>query len=772
MSPRPAAERGPYVVGIGASSGALPALQVLLSSLPLEPGFACVIVVHLSPEHESHMAQLLQPHSRMPVQQVTTTTALEPNRVYVIPPNANLDTIDTHLRLTRLEERRIERAPIDHFLRTLAATHDGTAIGVILTGAGSDGSIGLRRIKECGGLAIAQDPQEAAYDSMPRSAIATGMVDLILPLSRIADEILQFCQTQPQLPLPGANDAIDVRDAAFVRQVLHELQNRADHDFNVYRAATLLRHLRRRMQLHHVVLFGAYLEILSHQPQEVEALTNDLVLTPTEFFRDSAVFLELERHIIPQIFARKNADRDRVRIWSIGCSTGEEAYSLAMLLLEERAHRGSHAQLQVFASDRSEKVLTVARDGLYPPEIATSVSSERLERFFTQQPGFYRVKRELRDTVLFASHNLFKDPPFGHIDLIVCQSLLSDLQPEVRLGLLHLFHYALEPEGVLLVGSDEDVNEPQLFAPLAQSARLLRKLGAREQLPALPSSMQPFGPAGIRGSFRIEPPAMSDIAVLHRSAMEPYALASVLIDSDNNVAHLSSNAARYLYIPGGELTQDLTQLVREPIRASLLEGLRSVGERKRTWKSEPLSVPTEAGWCRLVLRVERVATTKLILVIFDDRESSSLWPPGDALNTFTTLQTGLEHLGARLQGLFDTAQEGSARPRAEMQEASTELQAVLEELATSREELQAVNEELLLLDDENRRRLQELTQISNDLEHLLAATGIATLFLDEQLRIVRFTPAFGELLGLRATDVGRPVSDLTRLGLYAEFETD
>jgi two-component system, chemotaxis family, CheB/CheR fusion protein len=715
-----------YVVGIGASSGGLPALQALLGSVPPNPDFACVIVVHLSPEHESRLPGLLQAHTGMPVQQVTSTVPLERNRVYVIPPNANLDTIDTHLRLTQPEERRRERAPIDHFLSTLAATHGGTAIGVVLTGAGTDGSIGLRRIKECGGLTIAQDPHEAEFESMPRSAIATGMVDLVLPLSRMSEEILRFCVTRPLLPVPGEHDEVDAFSAAVLEEIQNELRKKTELDLSVYKRETLLKRLDRRMRLCHVTTLAAYLEILSHQRREAEALTKDLLLTPTEFFKDTELFLDIEQRIIPRIFDRKSLG-DRVRIWSIGCGTGEEAYSLAMLLVEESERRRCGVHLQVFASDAAERIVAMAREGIYPREIATSMPSPRLQRFFTQETGFFRVKREIRDLVLFASHSLFKDPPFGHIDLIVCRNLLSDLQPEVRQGVLNLFHYALEPDGLLLVGQHDEVDTPQLFEADGGPTRLFRRTAAPRHRPALPISMQPFGPGGIRGTA--EPVAHSEVATIYRSAIEPYLPPSVLIDGENDVVHFSASAARYVHIPGSELTHDLSQLVREPIRSQLVDGLRSLREGSKSWSSDPSYLPTEHGLRRVILRLELLASAGVTLVVFDD--SSPI-----------------------------TSQDTSAADSANT---------VLEELATSKEELEAVNQELLALDEENRKRVRELTQISTDLQHLLAATGIATLLLDRELRIVRFTPLLGELFALRLSDVGRPISELARLAHFGGF---
>lgn len=765
----------PYVVGIGASSGGLAALQVLLGTLPAKPGFACVVVMHLSPEHESHLPELLQQHTSMPVREVTGTVALERDHVFVIPPNANIDTIDTHLRLTPLEERRSDRAPIDHFLRTLAATHDGTAIGVILTGGGSDGSIGLRHIKECGGLAIAQDPQEAEFDGMPRSAIASGVVDLVLPLRSIPAAILGFCATRPRLP--DADDALESRDEGPFGQILSELLKRTGHDFRIYERATLLRRLRRRMRLRQVVTFGPYLELLARDPREAQALTNDLLMLPMEFFRDRATFQELEQRVIPAILASKTNEGGRLRAWTIGCSTGEEAYSLAMLLAEQATRQTPAPQIQVFATDLTEDSVESGRRGVFPREIAASVSAERLERFFSPQAGSFRVKREIRDTILFASHDLFKDPPFGHIDLIVCRALLSRLKREVRRGVLTLFHYALEPGGTLLIGPHDVIDTPELFEPEPGATLIFRKSGTLKRFPALPSYMQPFGPEGIRGTAHGPKEAARDeISMLHSSAIEPYTPPSVLIDAANTVVHFSSRAAKYVHIPGGELTRDLTRLVRDPIRLKLAEALRTVrAGGSRSWSSEPMAVPGEHGLRCIVLRVEQVAATGLVLVVFDDQGPASGNTASAAVaNTIASLEAEVEQLRGQLRAVLGSLPEGSgpAQMHVQVAGAADDLRSVVEELAQSRQELQSVNEELQTLDEENRRRVQELTQISTDLQYLLAATGIATLFLDRQLNILRFTPQLGELFGLRLTDIGRPVYDLSRLARYWEFATD
>ena len=724
----------------------------------------------------------------MLVQQVTETVAIEPNRVYVIPPNANLNAIDTHLRLSKLEERRIERAPIDHFLRTLATTHDSAAVGVILTGAGSDGALGLRQIKERGGLAIAQDPEEAEYDGMPRSAIATGMVDLVLPLREIPDGILRFCATRPRLPVPDGDDAIDALDEAIFEQILGELRQGTGHEFARYKRATVLKRIGRRMQLRHVDTLPAYLALLRTTPAEARALGDDLLVAVAEFFRESEVFDELEQTVLPQLFDRKGGAADRLRVWSVGCSTGEEAYSLAMLMLEQAADREPRPQLQVFASDLSDDMLGRAREGVYPQEVASTVSAERLERFFVEHGGHYVVSREVRDTVVFAAHDIFKDPPYAHLDLIVCRNLLRDLQPDVRRSVLALFHYALEPHGLLIVGPQDDIEEPGLFRCEPDTSRVCRRTSGPTQPLLLPASLHPFGRGAVPGLRRgagVDDTA--DIATVHWRALEPYAPASVLINERDEIVHYSPRAGSYMRVPGGELTYDAFRLLWRPLALRLGQLLDKARREKRGSTSRSIAVSTESGERRVVLRVEPLAPQDprgLMLVVIDEldyvAERAALHErfakdrPSLGI-AMSRLEADLARAYQQLRMLLEKQRGDSeevAATNEQLHTANTELRLILEELESSKEELQAVNEELCTLDRENRHRLVELTQISGDMQHLLESTGIATLFLDSELSIVRFTPQLGELFNIRQTDVGRPLADLKHALDYAELHED
>ena len=767
----PAAEIAPEfcVVGVGASAGGLEALRAFFSRMPAQPGFACVVVVHLSPEHESHLVQMLQPYTQMRVCQVVKTTALEPNHVYVIPPNANLNSIDTHLRLTQLEGRRIKRAPIDHFLRTLAETHCGRAIGVILSGAGSDGALGIRQIREHGGLTLAQDPREADYASMPQSAIATGTVDIILPVRDIAEEIHGYCTTQPWTAMRGRDDELAEDDASLLAKILGEVRLRTGQEFAMFRREMVLERVRRRMRLRHVSSLPAYFGVLKSQAEEPRALYNDLLLNVTEFFRDMGSYRTIER-VLREILDRKDEQDHRVRIWSIGCSTGEEAYSLAMLLLEHTAGRSDEPLLQVFASEVSCDVLQQAREGVYPQEIAASMSHDRLERFFVQESGRYRVRRELRDMVTFANHDLFKDPPYSHLDLIVCRNLLRDLQPDMRRGVLNLFYYALEPHGMLVVDARDEVELPELFTrDRTQPGLLRRKSGPRPDL-QLPTGLKSFARMSGERAGRPLIPERLDTPSLFRRAIARYTPPSALVDSANRVVHFSETASRYVRIPGGELTLNILELVPEAIRRRLSDGLQLARREQRSWESESFVALIDGAARRLRLRIDRVGssvvTSDLLLVVIDDAVEPSALPAADDPQMFDQvlkLEAELEAVQAQLTVVGRVP--GAASP-------AEQLRTAVEELESAREELQAVNEELISVNHENRYRLDTLAELSNDLQQLLESTGFAMVLLDRELRVVRFTPRAAHLLRLQESDVGRLLADLKPHLRYGQLVGD
>ena len=768
-------ERPPTIVGIGASAGGLLALKQFFAAVSRESGIAYVVVIHLASDRESHLADLLQPNSPIPVTQVTETTLLEPNRVYVIPPDHNLSAIDSHLRLTPLEERRQDRAPVDHFFRTLADSFDGHAVAVVLTGTGSDGAQGIRRIRERGGVVIAQDPAEAEFDGMPRSAIDSGVVDVVLPVAEIPKRILQLEESRARVRVPSDADRREAPDAEMVPRILTWIRMRTGHDFSRYKRSTVERRLERRMQLVGVEETSGYLDLLRGDTQETAALADDMLINVTSFFRDRAVFGYVEQHVIPALFENKGPGQ-RLRVWSVGSATGEEAYSLGMLLLEEAGRREQPPQIQIFASDLHERSLRQAREGLYPETIAADVSTDRLQRFFQEENGSYRVRKELRERVVFAPHNLLRDPPFSHLDLVACRNVLIYLQRDVQDEVLELFHYALHGEGYLLLGTAEMVDRSDLFRVESKEHHLYRRRnvsGALVHLPNLPLTVRNPGLPGAAASVpRVD--AAAGYGSLHQRMVERYAPPSLLVDSEYNVLHVSEHAGRYLQVSGGLPSNNVFKLVREELRTELHAALFLARERQKTSRSKPIAIRVNGETRNVVLRVsptEAQETQGLSLVLFD--EAGEAVPgndpePANDQAALRELDAELDMTRGRLQALveeFETSQEEMRASNEELQSANEELRSTMEELETSREELQSINEELQTVNQENRHKVEELSQLSSDLQNLLKVTDIATLFLDRALNISRATPRVTELFNIRHTDRGRPLSDLThRLG--------
>jgi two-component system, chemotaxis family, CheB/CheR fusion protein len=771
------------IVALGASAGGLAALKTFFAHVPENSNLAFVVVVHLLPDHKSLLAELLQPHVKMPVQQVNETVKLERNHVYVIPPNANLDSVDTHLRLSELEARRQERAPIDHFFRTLAKTHDGQAIGVILTGTGSDGTLGVREIKQAGGVCLVQDPVEAEHDGMPQSAIATGVVDLVLPLAKIPDAILRFVRTRPRVPAVQAEDQVEEDARQLLQRLFDQLRSRTGRDYSRYKRSTIIRRIERRMQLRQIEELSDYVELLRNEPKELLALSDDLLITVTSFFRDPEVFEKLEHGLIPSLFTGRNAE-DEIRVWTVGCATGEEAYSLAILLSEQAAKRDLPPRIQVFASDLHDHSLVKAREGFYPGDIETDVSAERLKRFFMKEDGGYRIRKELREMVVFAPHNLLADPPFSRLDLISCRNLLIYIQREVQRDIFALFHYALKPDGYLVLGTSETVDGSELFRVEDKPRCIYRKRnvqGPEPRLPVFPLSQTRLSRTKKQQQAGGEP---IPYAELHERMKEHYGMPSAMVAHDGQIVHLSDRAGRYLVNPGGEPTANIFKLVRNELQIELRTSLNAARTTGEPVDSMPVQVRFNGETGIVTLHVFPSADPHqhdFNLVMFEERRTIPLpeqvaSSSGESLsNDVRSSNSRVQELEAELQRMrqrldaiiseYETNQEDLKASNEELQSANEELRSTMEELETSKEELQSSNEELQTVNQENRHRVEELAQLTGDLQNHLAATDIATLFLDRDLRINRFTPKIGNLFNVRMTDRGRPISNFThRLG--------
>lgn len=773
----------PLVVGIGASAGGLAALKKLFSAIPEKNGLAFVVIVHLAPDHESHLAEILQPHAKMPVLQVNATTPMERDHIYIIPPGRNLSAIDTHLRLSDPPSRREGRAPIDHFFSTLAQTHDGQSVGVILTGTGADGTLGIGEIKAKGGIVIVQDPAEAEFDGMPRSAVATGLADLVLPLADIPPALLRLTHATPELPLDDQHEDAAKRSEQLLRQVFTRLRNRTGRDFSRYKRSTILRRIANRMQLLGLKDLEGYLERLREQPDEARQLSDNLLVTVTSFFRDAEVFQKLEAEIIPSLFQAGEPVQE-LRLWSVGCATGEEAYSLAILLLEAAARHSAPPTLQVFATDMHEASLQRAREGLYLGAVEQDVSPERLKRWFTKEDSGYRVRREVREMVVFAQHNVLGDPPFSRLDLISCRNLLIYLERDIQRDVIELFHYALKPGGYLVLGTSETADAQDLYQPVDRKHGIYRKRNVPPPEPRLP--VFPTTPTRLRADKPPTRPAGGPAMYgsLHERMLERYAPPSVLVSADDKVVHLSQNAGRYMEHPGGELTTSVLKLVREELRVELRAALHEARRTQRGSRSRPIQVRIDGAATPVVLDVRPALQGEdegYVLVMFDDSAvadgsaEGALSPDALSEQRARDMAAEIEIAHRRLHTIvaeYEAAQEQMKVSNEELQSSNEELRSTLEELETTKEELQSMNEELQTVNQENRNKVQELSQLSGDLQNLLAASDIATLFLDRDFRIMRFTPKITKLFNIRDSDRGRPLTDLTHQLGYDDLLRD
>jgi two-component system, chemotaxis family, CheB/CheR fusion protein len=802
------------LVGLGGSAGAIPALQAFFNAVPADSGQAFVVVMHLSPEHESTLRDILQRSTTMPVSQVTGEVKVEANTVYVIPPGKLIKTLDASLTLVdESPTPRGRHVAVDHFFRTLADTHGPHAAAIVLSGADSDGAIGVKRIKERGGLTVAQDPLEAEHPSMPRAAIDTGMVDWVLPVTDMGAQLSRYFELEKQLQLPPEEPVQATQDAsgrvsgdeAALHDVLSFLRSRTGRDFSYYKRATVVRRIARRMQVNGVQDLAGYLTSLRTRPGEAGALLQDLLISVTNFFRDAHCFQALNAHL-DELFKEKGPN-DTLRVWVAACASGEEAYSMAILLSEKARELEAPPLIQIFATDLDEQAIRAAREGSYPSTIEADVPEELLRRYFMKEVRGYKVRREMREMVLFAHHDLLKDSPFSRLDLISCRNLLIYLTREAQQRALEIFHFALLPRGRLFLGSSESVEDVSgLFLAADKKHRIfVQRPSSRTGLPALvgpgtlaralEAQQQALGGPVLSGSRAYQQAAAVGRAAkplegrgtswgeLHFKLLESLAPPSVLIDAEHDIVHMSASAGRFLQYSGGEPTKSLLRAVHPSLRIELRAALYQAAQTQSS--SEVLVSPTEmAGQSRAVaIRVSPVSGlgAELFLVTFSDRALGSAPKETDQIERVEAqpvarhLERELERLKTHLRDTVEEYEASTEELKAsneELQAMNEELRSATEELETSREELQSINEELTTVNTELKGKVDELSHANSDIHNLMDATAIATVFLDRELRITRYTPAAVTLFNLIATDLGRPLADLaTRLD-YPQLGTD
>jgi two-component system CheB/CheR fusion protein len=772
------------VVGIGASAGGLPALLRLFENMPATTGMAFVIVLHLSPRHSSTADHVLQRVTRMPVRQVTGTVPIEPNHVYVIAPNMELCMMDGALTVREMERRRGQHVAIDRFFRTLADAQSERAVAIVLSGTGADGAVGIGRVKEKGGVILAQSPLDAEHDGMPQAAMDTGRVDFVMAAVEMPQKLIEIWANARtmEMPAPGPGEppvalTVPAHEGAAAEEALERviglLRVHTGHDFRNYKRATVLRRIERRMQVRAVHSLPEYQALLESDPGEPPALLNDLLIGVTNFFRDREAFEAVERDIMPFIFRDRKAS-DQVRAWVAACATGEEAYSLAMLMANQAALMEHPPQYQVFASDIDEQSLALARIGLYPSSIVTDVAPSRLREFFTRDDGRYHIRKSLRDRILFASHNLLRDPPFSQIDLISCRNLLIYLNRDVQMRVLELFHFALKPGGFLFLGGSESADAAEdLFVAVDKKNRIYRARTAVRILPNRPA------PGGFLSERRTEP-RMHKVAVrhiwspaeVHQRALVRFAPPSVLIDSEHNIVHSSEGAGRFLRVAAGEPSRDIYTLVLPDLRLDLRSALYqcqqsgAMAERRRvrmTRDGNPILIDIEVHPFR-----DGDAETDFMLVTFWESEpnEAELAGPhrGSDEAVVAHLETELQRKRQQLQETIEHAEISNEELRAaneELQAINEELRSATEELEASKEELQSMNEELITVNYELKLKVEETGKANDDLNNLIASTDIATIFVDSGMRIKRFTPRAADIFSIIPSDINRSLLDLT-----------
>lgn len=768
------------IVGVGASAGGLEAYRQFLDGLPADTGAAFVFIQHLDPNHDSMMAELLVKYTDMPVEQAEQDTALKPNHVYVIPPNRFMRIIDHGLFLEEPEQQHGVRLSIDHFFRSMAEVRGERAIGVLLSGTGSDGTLGMREIKAAGGVAIVQAPQTAEYDGMPRSAIASGEVDFVLPVAEMGDALASLFD-RPLLRSDERRTGLAESASEQFATVLNLLRAHTDYDFRCYKKATLERRIQRRMGLHKADTLDEYVELLREKPAEVGKLYKDILIGVTRFFRDPEAWEALETDALTQLIREKRAGAP-LRIWVPGCASGEEAYTLAMLVHEQMLKQNKDLDLQIFATDLSEEAIAIARGGRYPASVAVDVPGRFFEKYLAVDGDHARVVKRLRETVVFAIQNVISDPPFSNIDLISCRNLMIYLEPDIQKRMIELFHFALAPEGLLFLGPSESGERPRrMFEPLSKTYRIYRRGESKRQrqgsFPILPARDR-RSIVGEDGTSAADMGQTGGPELARRILLERFAPASVLVDKRFEVQYFHGPVRNYLDFPTGEPTSDVTSMAVEGLRSKLRGALTQAVDTGTRAEAIARNVRRSGSEVGIRVQAEPVRTGKeaspLILVSFEDisdprdhdeavaareaaRKASADEPLVQQLEY--ELQATKEDLQSTIEEL-ETANEELKASNEEVMSMNEELQSTNEELETSREELQSLNEELSTVNNQLEEKVSEVEASNNDLSNLLRSTNIATVFLDTDLCIRRFTPATRDLMRIIDTDVGRPIDDL------------
>jgi two-component system, chemotaxis family, CheB/CheR fusion protein len=789
--PQPELAATVRVVGVGASAGGLVAIEQFLGAMPADSGMAFVVVQHLDPTQRALLPELLQRITPMPVREAVQGARIRPDHVYVIPPNAEIRVVGDTLNLASPAEPRGMRLPVDVLFSSLAGSRGDRSIGVVLSGMGSDGTLGLQAIKAVGGLTAVQEPGSAQFDAMPRSAIESGCADIIGPADALPGSILAVVAKSR-----AAGVALDVGDhtgavSAPMQRIVARLRQRTRHDFSLYKASTLKRRVERRIAIHGLASPAQYAEFLDHNPQEIDLLFKELLIGVTSFFRDPAVWDCLADEALPELLARRR-DEPHLRAWSVGCSTGEEAYSLAIVFSEalQRLPQPHSGSVQIFASDLSPEAIETARRGRYPRSIADSVSQQRLDRYFTRHESFYQVDKSIRDMVLFAQHDVVLDPPFTRLDLILCRNLLIYFDQALQRRLMPLFHYSLRPGGLLQLGGSETIGRfSNLFSPVNSKSRLYLRQD-QTSIAGPDFLLKSFPPLTLASKEHpVHPPSTPSASTdsLQKAAddvlLQVFAPAAVVLNGEGDIVYISGRTGKYLEPAAGKANWNIHAMARDGLRAPLALALKKAAAQREPVQLQGLKVQTAAGLQDVDLTVQSfhdpAPLRGMAMVVFRDVMPAAMPGPRSRRRPKreahaadqAQLQQYLDEIAA-LREEARASKEELQSSNEELQSTNEELQSANEELTTSKEEMQSMNEELQTINAELQAKLDDLALAQSDMKNVLNSIEIAILFLDNNLNVRRFTDRAAKLISLREVDIGRPLSELASSLQYPELHED
>ena len=769
------------IVGIGASAGGLAPLEKFLAAVPTNSHMAYVVVQHLDPTHKAMLPELLQRVTAMPVHEARQNMRIKPDCVYVIPPNTEISVIDGMLRLASPSEPRGLRLPINVLFSSLAGTLGERAIGVVLSGMGSDGTLGLQAIKAVGGLTLVQQPDSAQFNAMPASAIEANCADIVAPPAELPARIQSYVTRVPDPAIATTEDSEPALPAEPLERIFALLQKRTRHDFSLYKRSTLNRRIGRRIAIHELDTLDRYADFLEKNDHEIDLLFKELLIGVTSFFRDAPVWEKLASTTLPALMAQHSAGHE-LRAWVVGCSTGEEAYSLAMVFKEAVAQQESFRDytLQIFATDLSPEAIATARRGRYPASITQQMSAERVARFFSARDDGYQINNDIRDMVLFAEQDLVLDPPFTKLDILCCRNLLIYFDTSLQRRLMPLFHYSLRKDGILLLGSAETTGTfNHLFTPIDSRLRIYRReAGVRSGgVNFLMNSVPPLSPVAVENAVSSsDAPHNNNLQeAADHVLLQVYAPAAVLVNGSGDILYISGRTGKYLEPAAGKANWNVHAMARDGLRAPLATAIADALKHNEPIHLHGLRVQLPGGGEQNVdvtvqALNEPVTLRGMAMIVFRDVDPIT---PGKRkrkadLTAEATHEAELQRCRDEIQNLREEARA----TREELQSANEELQSANEELTTSKEEMQSMNEELQTINAELQTKLDDLALAQSDMKNLLNSIEIAILFLDHELHVRRYTDRAAKLINIREVDIGRPFSDLTTMLEYPDLYAD